>query len=171
LSWCFHFHREKLDRFIARYRWWLAAGGATLLVPPFVWELNDQNWYLHTLGLTTNALGSGALLLAALHFPFRLRPIAFIGVHSYSIYLWHIPIGFLGLGWISPDWPPFVGLTIYFVLTIGLGIIMAKLVETPFLALRDRLFPTRSAIRISTQPPKTIEGSPEPRELALVAAG
>ena len=67
-----------------------------------------------------------------------------IANNTYGVYLWHIPVRFFGLAWVPRDWPPAASILIYFALSIAVGVLAAKLVETPFLALRDRLFPTRS---------------------------
>ena len=143
LSWLFHFHKTAQDAFVARWRWMLAVAAVALLTPAFFLELGE-GWYLHTLGLTAQYLASGALLLLALHFHLRWRPLGFIGAHSYSIYLWHIPIRYFGLSWLPRDTSPLFSVLAYFVVSIGVGVIAAKLVETPFLWLRDRLLPTRS---------------------------
>jgi peptidoglycan/LPS O-acetylase OafA/YrhL len=124
-------------------------------------------WYLHTLGLTANYLASGAVLLLALHYQPRWRALAFIGVYSYSIYLWHIPIRYFGLAWVPRDWPPAVAVLIYFALSIVVGILAAKLVEAPFLALRDRLFPSRSQGKVPTAEEAP---SPEPDKLLPAVA-
>jgi len=143
LAWCFHFHHEALIRFVGRWRAALAVLAVLFFALPFAIELGT-GWYLHTLGLTANYLASGACLLLALYFQPRWRALAFVGAHSYSIYLWHIPIRYFGLAWVPRDWPPAVSVPIYFALSIAAGVLAAKLVETSFLALRDRLFPTRS---------------------------
>ncbi len=143
LSWCFHFRHAALTAFVACWRWALAAVAVLLFIPPFIIELRS-GWYLRTLGLTAHYLASGALLLLALHFKPQWRPLAFIGAHSYSIYLWHIPVRYFGLSWLPRDWPPVAAVVAYFVVAIVVGVLAAKLIETPFLRLRDRLFPTRS---------------------------
>ncbi len=167
LSWCFQFHGEKLQSFVACYRWSLVIAGIILLSPPFILQLGPKDWYLHTLGLTTNALGSGALLLVALYAGWNWRPLALVGTHSYSIYLWHIPIRFLGLDWVSPNCPVPLVISIYLFVAIAVGIAASTIIETPFLAWRDRLFPTRTAAMPQTRTPaRAIPVAEESLEMA-----
>jgi peptidoglycan/LPS O-acetylase OafA/YrhL len=64
-----------------------------------------------------------------------MRPLSRIGYYSYSAYLWH--------AWVCSLLPhltlPGVLLCVAAAILVGIG--MAKLVEYPALALRDRLFP------------------------------
>jgi peptidoglycan/LPS O-acetylase OafA/YrhL len=143
LSWATHFHPEALERLWARFRWPLAVLAGALLAPAFCLEIGT-GWYLHTAGLTGFALASGVLLLFALRWPSAWRPLAVIGAYSYSIYLWHIPVRFFGLAWLPRDAGPLTRGAAYLALSIVVGILAAWLIEGPFLALRDRLFPTRS---------------------------
>ncbi len=143
LSWATHFHLEALERVWTRFRWPLAMLAVALVVPAFCGEIGS-GWYLHTLGLTGFALASGVLLMFALRWPSAWRPLAFIGAYSYSIYLWHIPVRFFGLAWLPRDAAPLTRGAAYLALSIVTGILAAWLIERPFLALRDRLFPTRS---------------------------
>jgi peptidoglycan/LPS O-acetylase OafA/YrhL len=171
LSWFFHFHREKLESFMARCWWLLAIGSLALFVPPFVLEVDAQGWYLSTFGLTAHAIASGALLLLALHFRLQWRPLAFIGANSYSIYLWHIPVRFFGLDWIPREWPPLISVAAYLIVAIALGIAGSKLVEGPFLVLRDRLFPTRSDTLPQPKRLESWESCETSLELAPLRAG
>lgn len=62
---------------------------------------------------------------------------AFIGRHSYSIYLWHV-VAIQLLMSFPPKWFRFPA---YACTAIILGILMSKVVEFPALKLRDKLFP------------------------------
>ncbi len=143
LSWAVHFAPTALEQAWQRFRWPLAAAAVALAVPAFVFEIGT-GWYLHTVGVTGFYLASGVLLLFALRWKTAGRPLAFIGAYSYSIYLWHIPVRFFGLGWLPREAAPLTRAAAYLSLSIVTGIAAAWLVERPFLALRDRLFPTRS---------------------------
>jgi peptidoglycan/LPS O-acetylase OafA/YrhL len=64
--------------------------------------------------------------------------LAFIGSYSYSIYLWHAAL----LAFIFKDLSPTMLLfSAYVCASIGLGVVMNKLIENPSLALRDHFFP------------------------------
>ena len=70
--------------------------------------------------------------------------LAFVGMYSYSIYLWHIPVltYVRGVQALSPVTLSMASLTyIYIAISIPFGILMARIVEFPALQLRDRLFP------------------------------
>jgi len=83
-----------------------------------------------------------------------------IGYYSYGIYLFHAYVVHYAVGethaqrmYESGEWTYFqvvLSFSIYFVLSIVLGITLSKLIETPMLRLRDRWFPRRSAM--ATQP-------------------
>ena len=117
------------------------------MVAPALFLKLGSSPFLHTIGLTWLYLASGAVLLLTLHAPpatgVSSRLLAAIGANSYSIYLWHMPIRFwlveplrgtLDAGYLVP---------VYLLTSIGGGILMARLVEWPFLAMRDRWFAVR----------------------------
>lgn len=106
--------------------------------------LPRANAIMHTIGFSLVYFGCGFLIARCVdshpHRYFALvivRPLAAIGYYSYSIYLWH--------GWIARLLPRTTALAFVgcLVASIALGAAMAKLVEYPMLALRDRLFPSR----------------------------
>ena len=74
------------------------------------------------------------------------RVIAWIGVYSYGIYLWHVAVIAPSLAvasrlphWMGPLWVAVMPIAA----GIGLGAAVTKLVELPALKVRDRLFPRR----------------------------
>ncbi len=150
-----YWHHYSPESFFRPLRWlgglpFLVAGCA-LLAPSFVLDPKTST-FMHTFGLTLNYVGSGLILMYGLAWE-RARPrraglLAFVGLYSYSIYLWHFPTLFQLL----PRFYKYLGLPVSSVLTFAVfavascavGIGMAKLVEFPVLRLRDRLFPSRS---------------------------
>lgn len=159
LSYQAHFHRQELQEWMARNgRWVLGASLALLAV--FLGQLPETPW-VHTVGFTGLALASGGLLLSSLFGRFalpeplrvagaRVAPaVAFVGFHSYSIYLWHLMAALVmeavaqRLHW---EGTPRYSLLVlmYWVGSIVVGILLARAVEIPALKLRDRLFPARS---------------------------
>ena len=88
------------------------------------------------------------------------RAVAFIGVYSYGIYLWHLSVK-TPLRYVE-RWVPSIGRPIFFhlgpyVCAILLGIAMTKLIEFPLLRLRERLIPAEA-------PPwnAPVPGQPQP---------
>jgi peptidoglycan/LPS O-acetylase OafA/YrhL len=81
------------------------------------------------------------------------RWITWIGYYSYGIYLFHFYLIVFVVGDVylldEPHqfnlWTP-VSFLIYFFGSIGLGVLMSKLVEIPMLRLRNRLFPTSTQL-------------------------
>ncbi len=152
LAQAFHFHRTGLERLVRLWRWPLLATGAVLLAPAFVWPV-ETTPALYTFGLTVFALGSAALLLGVLFMNWpdipAVRGLGLLGSHSYSIYLWHIPVLFWGPGLLKRFLGLELGYTggvlVYLGGSLALGWIMARLVELPVLRLRDRWFPSRTS--------------------------
>ena len=152
LSYVYHFHGDAFGRWVRRGRGWWIPLGVVALVPPFLLELEETPW-IYTAGFTLNACGAGALLvgmLARQREPGRVgRWLARLGAYSYSIYLWHVPVA----AWLVADahldervmiLPPWQWMVLYIATSLGVGIALAKVIEVPVLALRDRWFPSRS---------------------------
>src|SRR5262249_31426612 len=141
-----------------RYRDVLALVAFLALLPPFLWDL-ETTPFVYTLGLSLLYFGFGiVLLLTLLDHPWLQRSgvlmggvagsLAFMGAHSYSIYLWHIPVQLWAVGLLQAGLrahlSPWSRFLIYFVGSIVFGIAMSRLVEFPVLRLRDRILPSRS---------------------------
>jgi peptidoglycan/LPS O-acetylase OafA/YrhL len=120
-----------------------AALGVTLLSVVLLCFVRVEDPVMFTVGFTILYLGFGLLLARFIEYVpgqicrLAIAPLAMVGVYSYSIYLWH-----LGIARLMP--PGLFAFTAYIALSIALGITMAKIVEMPVLALRDRWFPAAS---------------------------
>jgi peptidoglycan/LPS O-acetylase OafA/YrhL len=116
--------------------------------------------FMTTIGFTLLYLGFGGILMTSLYQVIELpkplakglspinRMLAFIGVYSYSIYLWHLIVAGVvvdGVRRVSPIKLHYLAeFFLYAVGSIILGIVMSKIIEQPSLSLRDKLFPSRS---------------------------
>jgi peptidoglycan/LPS O-acetylase OafA/YrhL len=158
LAYFYHLHPRALARF-SRHRFGLILLGLALISPmAFIDQLNSP--FVYTIGFTMLYLGYGCILLAFVH----TKPgdgllgkamrspiaaaLAWIGVFSYSIYLWqsevaqqftlrllpHLPQKPVSLLWLITTLLDVGGAILF-------GALMAKLIEMPVLSLRERLFP------------------------------
>ncbi len=150
ISYLWHFKDLSENKFLIRNKVLIGIVGIVLLLPAFLFELNANAW-IGVIGLPMFYLGSGLLLLFFLKSDFSNIPfaksVAYIGTFSYSIYLWNMPVQ----KWLTTaaanltgddDWVFYFG--VYFLGTLITGIGMAKLIEYPFLKLRNKYFPTLS---------------------------
>jgi peptidoglycan/LPS O-acetylase OafA/YrhL len=146
------FHRDSVQ-FLAiarRFRYVSACLGLVLLTPAFCTPVEDST-FLPTFGLSLFYLGSGCLLIAALGArnsrTIYGRALAYTGSHSYSVYLWHVPLTTFATAVAEQstgqpfNWYAYA--TFYFVGSVSFGIGMAIVTEFPVLKMRDYLFPSR----------------------------
>jgi peptidoglycan/LPS O-acetylase OafA/YrhL len=122
---------------------------------------------------TLTYAGCGLALLAARRLESAssraLGFLGFLGSTSYSTYLWHgwmnilAARGFTKVFGFSNTW---VYLLIYLAGSFVLGIVMHRIVELPVMALRDRLFPSRTALLPAARPDKR-DGSKQKLRKAL----
>lgn len=126
----------------------LLLAGMVFYVPAFVYPFTEV-WWVLAFCVVGFYIGGGLLVMAGQGiggrwlWPFRMA--AFLGEHSYSIYLWHFPFK----TWINPRimralhlpdvW--WLKTVLYMSGSIVMGVLMAKLIERPMLTLRDRWFP------------------------------
>jgi len=164
----YHYVPELFQR-MQRWWWlWLGALAAALLF----FRLDIQTWWAAAIVHDfANLLGIALLMLLSRHregkrYTAIYRLVAWIGVYSYGIYLWHVsvlaPIQAMKAhvpGWLVPLW---LGLGPV-VAGIAVGYVTTKLVEFPALKLRDRWFPRRvdSAVGIPAELEPSAVGAPQ----------
>lgn len=128
-----------------------------MLLPAVLFPV-ENSFFMNTLGLSFLYLGFGALLIGVLHWNSVGRFastnlgsfLAYLGEHSYSIYLWHMPVKVWGatlLGKVFGTAPPHMAAFLFYVVgSVVFGVWMARLVEFPALKVRDYLFPPRRRV-------------------------
>lgn len=145
VSWFWAFRRERVIKLLAGKQKLLAVAGILLLSPTLYFLLGKHKW-LQIIGFTELALGTALLILAALlASPSRgnwlTKAIATVGLYSYSIYLWNLPLVRLLDITFAGVFTPNVWLPVYIFGSIAIGIALGKLIEWPALHLRDKWFP------------------------------
>ena len=168
LAYFYHMKPALLAK-VGHHKWLLMLIGIALVAPMGIFEIAQHRW-VWTIGFTMLYVGYGCILLACVYtapgdgplgaiiFSLPAKLLAWIGVFSYSIYLWQADLGLIPEHkWIMPHllqhpisvyWALSTGT--YLALTILTGAAMSKLVEMPVLAFRDRFFPPH--IPIPTRP-------------------
>jgi peptidoglycan/LPS O-acetylase OafA/YrhL len=155
-------YRPDLLAAVARQRWSLLLGFALLAPALLRWPL-----FLSTLGYTCVYVGYSILLVHFVHVTpgqgmigrWMLSPsarlIAFVGLNSYSIYLWHRDAGWLAFARMQPlaraaHLPGELMWTLdtaaYVVGAIAGGVLMEWIIARPVQRLRARMFPTRPTL-------------------------
>jgi peptidoglycan/LPS O-acetylase OafA/YrhL len=118
----------------------LAIAGASLA---FIFSFDDSRYirFDTVVVLATNPICFGYLMMRILTVDAKwMRPFAFVGKHSYPIYLFHGFVNHLSEQHFS-GWKYYV---VYFVGAVVVGIVVSKIIEYPILALRDRYVPSMS---------------------------
>lgn len=161
LGYYYHFKPEVLDWFYRRRALCFVAG-VSLILPMLFHTMGDR--FVWTIGYTTNYLGYGLILLAVLSATPGVglggrvlaspvgKVIGFIGVYSYSIYLWHVDIGqnilFHHTAQLFRQLPGevriFAYLACYIAIATFVGLASYYLIERPGLKVRDWIFPGRA---------------------------
>ena len=144
VSYAYHCHREALNRFAGLHRQALIYFGVICFLPAFIWTL-ETSAFLNTIGLTWFSIGASAILLGTLHVTdgvetLWLRFAAHLGSGSYSVYLWHMLVA-AALTPLMQGLPLLIWVGLYTATSFAVGLLMARLIEQPALAARNRLFP------------------------------
>ncbi|WP_158277619.1 acyltransferase [Opitutus sp. ER46] len=163
LAYWTHFSPERLAVVARRPGWAMAVGVA--LAAPTLWLAPEANAATAGVGLLALYVGYGLILIGWLNFAaevkagrrlLRRRPAAWLGAvgfFSYSIYLWHVdlaqvPLHKLALAARAAGAAPglvwCVATLLYMLAAFAVGRLVGRLLEAPALALRDRLFPSRT---------------------------
>jgi peptidoglycan/LPS O-acetylase OafA/YrhL len=164
LAYAYNVHRRRFVQLLAPWRAPLILGGLLLLSPAFLLTL-ETSPIVYTVGYTMLYLGSGMLLAGAVLCDVPRGPVvgrlATLGALSYSIYLWHMPVFRLGVPLLEQlVGAPFafgVRVLLYLGGSLAVGVTMARLVELPALAARDRRVPSRARLAAGTRMPRTLE--------------
>jgi peptidoglycan/LPS O-acetylase OafA/YrhL len=156
----YHYAPEKFRR-LQEQRWiWLAMIAGALVF----FRLHPESysrWAISPGYDCANAIGVASIMLLYRHREGRKRSalyrlIAWVGLYSYGIYLWHVSVisPIVGASHHFPHWLSIVWLAVAPVVIGGLiGVVFTKLIEFPALKLRDKLFPRRvdSAVEIPVE--------------------
>ncbi|MSP58984.1 MAG: hypothetical protein EXR72_01355 [Myxococcales bacterium] len=145
------YHRASVEARLHR-RGALLAASIALLLPSLLLDI-ERDWAVSTVGLTLNYLGFGGILLLAISAPpssgtlrrHLVAVVARIGFYSYSIYLWHL-LMLVFAEMVRRHLGDVATLGLYLLLSVAGGMVLGRVIEGPFLALRDRLFPSRSGV-------------------------
>lgn len=147
VAYFYHCHRERFLQFCRSNQRVLIVAGIVGFSPACFIAI-ETSTFLPTIGLTQFYLAAACLLCVALAAApptgRAANATAALGRHSYGIYLWHMPV----FAWLMPAVAQLLGTeswvaqtTIYVVLSIGVGVMLTRVIEIPFLTLRDRLVP------------------------------
>jgi len=169
LGYLFHFRPGVLQGLSQplRNRLTIAVASGALLSSAYL--LPRENRFFATFGYSFVYLGFGGVLLLSLFvhgiLPKGLAIVAerigsafsYVGMYSYSIYLWHGPTGAWLPGLVRRTFHMqenhYIRFGIYVGGSLFIGIMMSKLVEYPILRLRDRLFPTSAIVAVQDEVP------------------
>jgi peptidoglycan/LPS O-acetylase OafA/YrhL len=149
----------------------LAAGAAVTAVGFWLFVRDHYGFAMTVFGYPLLALGFSLLIVAALSEGCWLRTVrvpgaASLALWSYAIYLTHKPVCILAaarlvaLGY-DPDAPAAIALML--ALSVLCGWLLYRLVERPFMALRERYVPSNSARPAPTMAAANPGPAPAPR--------
>jgi peptidoglycan/LPS O-acetylase OafA/YrhL len=158
-----HVSGSKYAAYMRRLSPWLWGSGILLLVFMAMWHMNQ--WYFHSwpfldgifpfydsLSEIALSLGFGLCVTAilfgptALKRPFEWSPLRWLGLISYSLYMWHLPLLIVFMvhaGYQVPAWNPFLVYCLYWLWIVLVIIPFTYLsyiwIEKPWMKLGNTL--------------------------------
>lgn len=145
LSYLIHF-REGFTQYINRHKTAFLLAGIVLISPLFY--IKAGSMFYNTIGFNTVHLGFAVLVAYAaqgdlvsrfrmfLPMDYLIRITSYIGIYSYSIYVWHLLLS----DFIEKVLHLKTGGVLYLGVTISVGILLSMAIEQAFLRIRDRYF-------------------------------
>ena len=141
ISYLYHFTR--FNKFFTRNRPLFLVFGTILIIPGFIYK--GGSFFMNTWGLSMVNLGFGIFTLLSINTDIFAKKwnqivtniVAFIGIHSYSIYLWHMNANFISEKLFESN-KMLISIS-FFLLSIFIGSFFSIIIEKPFLKLRDRI--------------------------------
>ena len=157
LAWMVQTHRDWVELCVARAWPLLILGGATAMTLPILFPLEEPGQrFAFTWVFSFLAIGfTGLVAIAAMrptigHRVPPLRWLAWLGVHSYGVYLAHSVVGrmpgFDPLLAKLADYhlaSPWVGRVLYLLASVAIGYLATRFIEKPILARRNVWAATR----------------------------
>jgi peptidoglycan/LPS O-acetylase OafA/YrhL len=157
IGYFYHFRLETLERLMgSKWTQLLLAVSSVGFLSCAYW-FDRETWFFGAIGYVLIYLGCGGVLLLILFvrdvLPKALASVmgpigtafARVGVYSYSIYLWHGPVGAYLVGRartvLHLSLGPYEKFTLFLIESLVIGIAMSLLIEYPALHIRNRLFP------------------------------
>ena len=151
---CFHY--DHFTAFVTRHCRVILLGSFLLLLPALHYA-SESRWML-TQGLSLVYLGFGGIFSVCIvrkdifqkcTANIFFKALCSIGTYSYTIYLWHAPAYIWSYIYLIRSMPQsplliFYWTMLYITGSIFFGIFTAKIIERPFLKIRDRLFLSRA---------------------------
>jgi peptidoglycan/LPS O-acetylase OafA/YrhL len=158
LRYLYTYHREYLVIFQRGKLFWIGLG--LLLVYPSVYLWPPHPAYVTALIPTFNYLGFGLILFEATQIAFPasgvmawlVKPFDYLGKHSYSIYLWHLPVKQWLVDPLMPGPAGILYFLFFFTASLAVGTFFSEILEMPILHLRNRLFPSKARPIIPPDP-------------------
>jgi peptidoglycan/LPS O-acetylase OafA/YrhL len=153
VSYFFHFNSTLFYRLANAY--WKPTLLAAIIILALPFFLGIDSPWMGTIGLSMLYLAFGSILWIAVAFEpvilsvrgltYLFRSVSFVGLYSYSIYVFHTMMAAFVMPFVekilSGVLDSRILFLIYAAICVMVGVVFSKLIEFPFIAMRDRYFP------------------------------